>query len=244
METNNNKERIAKVIAQRCGLSRRQAEQAILDGRVMVNHELLITPAHTVAPTDVIMLDHELLKPMNKPFVILYHKPVDYVCSHKAQKGQKTIYTAIKAHDPPDTFLRHVGRLDIASEGLVVLTNCPQTAHSLQHQNWKKQYKVRLQCILTPQHIKKLESIKRIDGYPITPMKVELIRQTSTNCWAQFTLWEGRNRQIRKALESISSRASRIIRTHYGPFSLEGIPTNKYRQLPFKDFQGYLAEIK
>jgi len=235
------KERIAKIIAQRSALSRRQAEKAISDGRVHVNHDLLTTPAYNASPSDHILLDHEPLKEI-KPILVLYHKPVGLVCSHNPQKGQKSIYTQLRdVHSPPDTFLRHIGRLDINSEGLLLLTNCPKTATEIQRKPWKKTYKVRTQGIITNQNLQTLTHIQRIDGIPITPMDIKLLRTTTSNSWSEWTLTEGRYRQIRVALEKIRSRASRIIRTQYGPFTLPDIPPGHYHVMTTKVLQSALC---
>lgn len=230
----NEKHRIAKIIALRSGLSRRKAEQAIQDGRIHVNHELITKPNYTISEKDKVWLDHEPLTTI-RPFIIAYHKPPGFVCSHAPQKNQTSIYTQLsKHHDPPTTFLRHVGRLDIASEGLLLLTNCPQTAHTLQNKAWKKIYKVRTQGIITPENLNTLTRLRRIDNAPITPMNISLLRTTKTNSWTQWVLSEGRYRQIRIALTHIRSRASRIIRTHFGPFLLDSIPPGKHIVIPNK----------
>ena len=228
------KQRIAKVLAACSGLSRRQAEQAIYDGRVHVNHKILTTPAYTVSEKDAILLDHEPIKSL-KPFVVVYHKPMGFVCSHNPQGQQKSIYDQLKKHhNPPTTFLRHIGRLDINSEGLLLLTNCPQTAHSMQNKPWNKIYKVRTQGIITQRQVQTLNHVRFLEKKPIEPMRVELLRTTQTNSWTQWTLTQGRYRQIRLSLEKIRSRASRIIRLQFGPFILGDIPSGKHVIVPDK----------
>lgn len=228
------KQRIAKVLASCTGLSRRQAEQAVYDGRVHVNHELLTTPAFTVSEKDSILLDYEPVKAIT-PFVVVYHKPVGFVCSHNPQNAQKSIYGNLKKyHDPPITFLRHIGRLDINSEGLLLLTNCPQMAHTIQNKKWDKVYKVRTQGLITPDKLQRLSQLRFLDKTPIEPMHIRLLRTTKTNSWTQWTLTQGRYRQIRLALAHIKSRASRIIRLQFGPFLLGDIPPGGHIMLPSK----------
>ncbi len=214
-------ERLAKVISRLSGISRRAAERAIESGTVQVNQKTITTPVFFVSSTDIITLDNEVLQQVEQKLFI-FHKPAGFVCSHTEQKSQKSIYSLL--HGQTSEQLRSVGRLDINSEGLLLLTNSPSLAHSLQNKKWSKTYKVRIQGKHTEKSLARISKLKHIDGYPITPMSLSILRSTTSNTWVEFTLWEGRNRQIRKALEVINSQASRIIRTKFGPIELGELP--------------------
>lgn len=224
------KTRLAKAISQLSGISRREAEKLILAGHVTVNEDTILTPVHFVTDVDDITLDGSLLK-KSKPRLYLLNKPVGFVCSSKPQNSQKSVYNLFPHNVFDRNTLRTVGRLDINSEGLLLVTTSPSLSHTLIAQPWDKVYRVRLQGSPTEQKLLSLSRLRSIEGERITPMKISLIKQTQSNTWAEFVLREGRNRQIRKALLHIRSRASRIIRTDFGPLSLNDLPSGHIREV-------------
>ena len=229
------KERIAKKIAAAGLCSRRDAERWIEQGRVEVNGEKLLTPAFTVSDTDEIKVDGTPLKAKQKPRMWCYHKPVGLLTTFKDPEGRPTVFDNL-----PKTMPRviSVGRLDLNSEGLLLLTTSGELARSIElpSRGWKRQYRVRIHGKITPEMIQKAQKGITIKGIHYAPCEIEA-EQTQTggqNQWIKVTLTEGKNREIRKIMESFSLQVSRLIRISYGPFQLGNLPKGEVREIPYK----------
>ncbi|MEM6483129.1 MAG: pseudouridine synthase [Pseudomonadota bacterium] len=212
-------ERIAKVIA-RAGLaSRREAERLIEAGRVRVNGTLVERAALNVNPSDQIEVDGKLLDAPEPPRLWLYHKPAGLVSTARDEQGRATIFDALPEELPR---VMSVGRLDLNSEGLLLLTNDGVIKRRLElpSTGWLRKYRVRLNGRPTDETFEPLRAGITIDGQRFQPMQVTLDRQKGANAWITVGLREGKNREIRRAVASIGLTVNRLIRISFGPFQL------------------------
>ncbi len=212
-------QRIAKVLA-RAGLcSRRDAERWIAEGRVSVNGEVLKTPAFTVGDNADIRVDGKPLPEPDRARLWRYHKPVGLVTTHRDEKDRPTVFAALPKDLPR---LISIGRLDLNSEGLLLLTNDGALARRLElpATGWLRRYKVRVHGIPDPARLTALAKGIRIDGVDYGPIRAEFERQQGSNAWLAFSLREGKNREVRHVLEHLGLAVTRLIRLSYGPFQL------------------------
>lgn len=228
-------ERIAKRIA-RAGLcSRRDAEQWIADGRVSVNGTVLNTPAFKVSSDDKILVDGKALREKEETQLFLYHKPDGLVTTHKDEKGRKTVFESLPAGTPR---LISVGRLDLNTEGLLLLTNDGELSRYLElpATGWVRQYRVRVHGRVNEQKLKNLKNGIKIDGiaYKSIDAKIDpqATEKTGTNTWLHVKLREGKNREIRRIMEALDLKVTRLIRTAYGPFNLGKLGKGKLEHVP------------
>jgi 23S rRNA pseudouridine2605 synthase len=212
-------QRIAKVLA-RAGLcSRRDAERWIAEGRVSVNGEVLKTPAFTVGDDADIRVDGQPLPEPDRARLWRYHKPVGLVTTHRDEKDRPTVFAALPKELPR---LISIGRLDLNSEGLLLLTNDGALARRLElpATGWLRRYKVRVHGIPDPNRLTALAKGIRIDGLDYGPIRAEFERQQGSNAWVSLSLREGKNREVRRVLEHLGLSVTRLIRLSYGPFQL------------------------
>lgn len=212
-------ERIAKVIA-RAGLaSRREAEAWIAAGRVAVNGVVIDSPARDVTPDDRIEVDGVPLPGRLRTRLFRYHKPRGLVTTHADPQGRDTIFRALPKRLPR---LISVGRLDINTEGLLLLTNDGGLARVLElpATGWLRRYRVRALGRVTQAALDALRTGVTIAGVRYGPIEATLDREQGANVWLSFAIREGKNREVRKVLEHLGLRVNRLIRTAYGPFEL------------------------
>jgi len=219
----NKGQRIAKVIA-RAGLcSRRDAEKWIDAGRVVVNGKVLTSPACVVTDNDMIEVDGEALPNKEKTRLFLYHKPAGLVTSNKDEQGRDTVFDKL----PPDLpRVMTVGRLDINTEGLLLLTNDGELARYLElpATGWKRQYRVRAYGRTTQERLDKLKKGLVHNGIRYKGIEATLDKQQGDNAWIEISLREGKNREVRNIMEALGLDVNRLIRTSYGPFHLGKLP--------------------
>jgi 23S rRNA pseudouridine2605 synthase len=234
-------ERIAKVMARAGMCSRRDAERWILDGRVRVNGKVLTTPAFTVGPGDTIVVDGKPLPALEAPRLFLYHKPSGLVTTTRDERNRPTIF----ANFPPGLpRVVSVGRLDLSSEGLLLLTNDGGLARYLElpANAWQRRYRVRVHGTVKSHALSKLAQGITIEGVNYGPIEAVLERaQTGANVWLAVTLREGKNREIRKVLAHLQLRVNRLIRTAYGPFQLSDLPPGSVKEVPPKTLEEQVA---
>jgi 23S rRNA pseudouridine2605 synthase len=213
------KERIAKRMA-RAGLcSRRDAERWIEAGRVTLNGKLLDTPAVTVDDDDTIIVDGKPLPQKERPRLWRYHKPVGLVTSHNDEKGRETVFD----HMPEDLpRVISVGRLDINSEGLLLLTNDGELARRLElpATGWKRKYRVRVHGHPKEYELKKLNKGVTIEGIRYDAIEAALDSTKGANSWLTISIREGKNREVRKVMDHLGYPVLRLIRVSYGPLQL------------------------
>jgi 23S rRNA pseudouridine2605 synthase len=212
-------ERIAKVIARTGICSRREAEVYIADGRVKVNGVLLESPAFTVTKSDIIEVDNVRLSAAEPPRLWRYHKPRGLVVSNKDEKGRDTIFTKL-----PESLPRviSIGRLDIDSEGLLLLTNDGELARHLElpATGWTRKYRVRVYGRVEEAKLEEIAEGVNIDGVQYGPVLARLDTQKNSNAWLTIAIKEGRNREVRNIMEYLGYPVTRLLRLSYGPFLL------------------------
>ena len=212
-------DRIAKVLARAGVASRRAAERMIEAGRVTVNGRRIDSPALNVTDADRITVDGQPLAAPEPPRLWLYHKPAGLVTTARDEKGRETVFDALPEGMPR---VMSVGRLDLNSEGLLLLTNDGEIKRRLElpATGWLRKYRVRVKGTPDDATLEPLRKGVTVEGETFQPMEVTLDRQQGANAWLTVGLREGRNREIRRAAEAVGLTVNRLIRVSYGPFRL------------------------
>ena len=212
-------DRIAKVMARAGAASRRDAERMISEGRVTVNGKVIDSPALDVTPKDRITIDGRPLDPPEPSRLWLYHKPEGLVTSARDEQGRATVFD----HLPPELpRVMTIGRLDLNSEGLLLLTNDGELKRRLElpSTGWLRKYRVRVNGRPEDSAFDPLRKGIVVDGESFQPMTVSLDRQQGANAWLTIGIREGKNREIRRAMDAVNLTVNRLIRVSYGPFQL------------------------
>ena len=212
-------ERIAKVLARSGVCSRRDAERWVAAGRVAVDGEVLTSPAVTVTAENDVRVDGKPLPAPDRPRLWRYHKPAGLVTTHRDEKGRPTVFDALPKELPR---LISIGRLDLNSEGLLLLTNDGALARRLElpSTGWIRRYKVRVHGEVEPERLAPLARGVTIDGISYGPVRASLERRQGSNAWIAIALREGKHREVRRVLEHLGLQVTRLIRLSYGPFQL------------------------
>ncbi|PKU26050.1 pseudouridine synthase [Telmatospirillum siberiense] len=234
-------ERIAKRLA-RAGLcSRRDAERWIADGRVSVDGQKLTSPAVTVTESSIIIVDGKPLPEAERTRLWRYHKPTGLVTSHKDPQGRPTVFDRLPEGIPR---VISVGRLDLNSEGLLLLTNDGELARRLElpTTGWVRRYRVRVHGTPDLKQLAELERGVTVEGVAYGPIKALLDRQQGSNAWLTVSLKEGKNREIRKVMEHLGWTVSRLIRIAYGPFQLGLLEPGMADEVPSRVLKEQLGD--
>jgi 23S rRNA pseudouridine2605 synthase len=212
-------ERIAKVLSRAGVSSRREAERMIEIGEVTVNGKVITSPALNVKPTDKITVSGKPLGEPEPARLWLYYKPEGLVTSNSDEKGRETVFDNLPADLPR---VMSVGRLDLNSEGLLLLTNDGELKRRLElpSTGWLRKYRVRVNGNPTDPDLEPLRRGITVDGEKFQAMSVVLDRIQGANAWLTVGIREGRNREIRRAMSAIDLTVNRLIRVSYGPFRL------------------------
>lgn len=226
-------ERLAKYIARSGVCSRRAAEELIRQKRVSVNGEIIDTPAFNVNGNEKILIDGEKLPAIDKTRVWIYYKPVGLITSHKDEKERATVFDNLPEGMPR---VISVGRLDLNSEGLLLLTNSGELSRKLElpSNGWSRRYRVKVHGRISQEKFKELEKGITIDGITYGSIKVEIDSEQGTNAWLTVTLQEGKNREIRKVMKFLGLDVARLIRVSYGPFQLGSLKRGEVREISQK----------
>jgi len=217
-------DRLAKVIA-RAGLcSRRDAEVWIKDGRVAVNGKVIRTPAFNVTGKDEVKVDGNVLASREGTRVWLYHKPAGLVVTEKDPEGRPTIFTSLEQNGLPRVV--SVGRLDINTEGLLLLTNDGGLKRVLElpATGWLRRYRVRAFGSISQKQLDGLKNGLEVDGQKYGPIEATLEREQGSNVWLVLALREGKNREVKNVLAALGLKVNRLIRVSFGPFQLGDLP--------------------
>lgn len=224
-------ERIAKRLA-RAGLcSRRDAERWITDGRVAVNGTTLDSPACVVRSGDVVQVDGKVIPEPEPARLWRYYKPSGLVTTARDEKGRTTVFERL----PPDMpRVISVGRLDLTTEGLLLLTNDGELARFLElpATGWTRRYRVRVFGEVNEVKLAELAKGPTIDGVKYGPIEAVLDRIQGRNAWLTVSLKEGKNREIRKVMEALDLQVNRLIRVAYGPFQLGKLEESAVEEVP------------
>ncbi|WP_164658088.1 pseudouridine synthase [Tropicibacter sp. Alg240-R139] len=223
-------DRIAKVLARAGVASRRDAERLIQAGLVTVNGKTITSPALNVTDTDRITVEGKPLDPPEPARLWLYHKPTGLVTTDRDEKGRTTIYDELPEDMPR---VMSVGRLDLNSEGLLLLTNDGGVKRKLElpSTGWVRKYRVRVNGRPTEDQFAPLRKGLTVDGERFQPMTVSLDRQQGANAWLTVAIREGKNREIRRAMEEIGLSVNRLLRVSYGPFQLGQLKAGEVEEI-------------
>jgi 23S rRNA pseudouridine2605 synthase len=215
-------ERVAKVMA-RAGLcSRRDAEAWIAEGRVSVNGNVLTSPAVVLRPEDKVVVDGQPLAQRLRTRLFLFHKPRGLVTTNKDPQGRATIFDYLGSRYPEAPRLVSVGRLDINTEGLILLTNDGGLARILElpATGWLRRYRVRVEGQIDQASLDRLAKGIVLEGIRYAGIEARLDRVQGANCWLTMGLREGKNREVKRVLEHLGVTVNRLIRISFGPLQL------------------------
>lgn len=232
---------MAKFLARAGVCSRRDAERLIAEGRVKVNGRTLETPATKVTARDRISVDGKPVGALQPTRLWRYHKPSGLVTTHRDPAGRPTVFERL----PPDMpRVISVGRLDLTSEGLLLLTNDGALARRLElpSNGWVRRYRARAFGKIEQAELDKLKEGFSIDGVRYGPIEARLERRQGANSWITLSLTEGKNREVRRVLEALGLKVNRLIRVSYGPFQLGALKPNAVEEIPRKALKEQLGK--
>jgi 23S rRNA pseudouridine2605 synthase len=233
-------DRIAKVMA-RAGLcSRREAEAWIAAGRVKVNGQKITSPALNVTERDDIRVDGKPLPDKEKIRLWRYHKPRGLLTTAKDPQGRPTVFESLPKELPR---VVSIGRLDLNSEGLLLLTNDGDLARRLElpATGWVRRYRVRVNGKVEVEHLNQLKKGLTVEGVKYGSVQASLDRQQGDNAWLTMALTEGKNREIRKLCGHFGWAVSRLIRLSYGPFQLGSLESGQVEEVKGKVLKDQLG---
>lgn len=216
-------ERIAKVLARAGIASRRDAEKLIAEGRVKLENKVVETPATFVLPGALITVDGKAVAEPQRTRLFRYHKPAGLVTTHRDEKGRDTVFQKL-----PEALGRviSIGRLDLNSEGLLLLTNDGALARRLElpSNGWIRRYRVRVHGMPDERALAALAKGVTVEGVRYGAIEAGLDSRQGANAWLTVALQEGKNREVRRVMQHLGLDVSRLIRTAYGPFQLGALP--------------------
>jgi len=235
-------ERIAKVLARAGVASRRNAEKLIAEGRVALDGEVITSPATKVAPGQRLTVNGKAIQDKLPSALWRYHKPAGLITTHRDPEGRKTVF---------DTLPREigrvvsVGRLDVNSEGLLLLTNDGVLARALElpATGWVRRYRVRVFGKPKPADLAALKGGITVAGVRYGPMEAAIDSAKGDNAWLTVALAEGKNREVRRVLEHLGFKVNRLIRVAYGPFQLGRLERGAIERVPPKVMREQLGKL-
>ena len=233
-------DRIAKVIARAGICSRRDAEKLISAGSVALDGKTVTTPATKVGAGQIVSVDGKPLAEPAPARLWRYHKPSGLVTTHHDPKDRPTVFANLPKHLPR---VVSIGRLDYNSEGLLLLTNDGEIARRLELPagGWPRQYRARLFGKVVQSDLDKLAEGVTIDGVKYGPVVADLERSRGMYSWATVTLKEGKNREIKRLMESLGLKVARLIRVQFGPFHLGQLPEGGVEEIPARIWREQLS---
>ena len=238
---NNNNQRLSKKIARSGFSSRREAEKYIESGRVKVNGAIIKELSFQVGINDQIHIDGRRINKEGKTRLWKFHKPKGLITSHKDEKSRQTIFQILPKNLPR---LITVGRLDLNSEGLLLLTNDGDLKRKLELPSSKivRSYRVRAKGVANENKLSRLRQGITVDGIRYRPMEVSIIKQNTSNVWLSVRLMEGKNREIRLSFQAIGLQVNKLIRTSFGPISLGKLDKGQIEEVELNSFSAILKD--
>ena len=240
-------DRIAKLLARAGIASRREIERMIEEGRIRLNDELVTTPATILTSLRGVTVDGKPVKAPEPTRLFLFHKPDGLITAERDASGRPTIYTALRNALPPGTpRLMPVGRLDLNTEGLLLLTNDGEFKRQLElpSSGIPRKYRARTYGDVTQNQLEELIEGITIDGMHYGKIDANMERRTGRNQWIEVTLTEGKNREVRRVLEHLGLEVSRLLRVSYGPFELLDLPRGQAIEIRQVDLEKFRKSLK
>jgi 23S rRNA pseudouridine2605 synthase len=224
-------DRIAKYLARAGVASRRDAERLLAEGKIRLNNVPVTHPATFVSPGDLVTVAGKLVEQPDRTRLWRYHKPEGLVTTHRDPDGRPTVFDKLRPQLPR---VISVGRLDLTSEGLLLLTNDGALARTLElpSTGWIRRYRVRVHGAVDPAKLAALAKGVTIDGVHYAPIDAGLDAKKGDNAWLTVSLREGRNREIRRVMAYLGLDVTRLIRIAYGPFQLGTLPRGGIDEVP------------
>ncbi|WP_424360520.1 pseudouridine synthase [Methylocystis parvus] len=237
-------ERIAKAMARAGVCSRRDAEDWIAEGRVAVNGKVLTTPAVNVTETDKITIDGEPMQARERTRLFLFHKPAGLVTTASDPEGRATVFAFLDERRPDLPRLVSVGRLDINTEGLLLLTNDGGLARTLElpATGWTRRYRVRVHGETDQAKLDELKKGVTVEDVDYAPIEARLERVQGANAWIAMSLTEGKNREVKRVMEHLGLDVTRLIRVSYGPFQLGDLAEGAVEEVKLKILREQLGK--
>jgi 23S rRNA pseudouridine2605 synthase len=223
-------ERIAKFLSRAGIASRRDAEAMIAAGKVRMNNEQVTHPAVFVKPGDLVVVDGKAVSEPERTRLWRYHKPDGLVTTHKDPDGRATVFEQLPAGLPR---VISVGRLDLTSEGLLLLTNDGALSRQLElpATGWLRRYRVRVHGGVDPKKLVRLADGMVVDGVRFGPIEASVDSVQRSNTWLSVSLKEGKNREIRRVMDALLLPVTRLIRVAYGPFQLGNLAIGEVEEV-------------
>jgi 23S rRNA pseudouridine2605 synthase len=236
-------QRIAKLLARAGVASRREIERMIAEGRIALNGERLTTPATLLESLDGVTVDGKLVRSAAATRLFRFYKPVATLTAERDPKGRTTIYDRLPAGLPR---LMPVGRLDFMTEGLLLLTNDGELKRKLELPRTAvvRAYRARAHGQVTQAQLEALAEGITVEGMHYGSIDANLERRTGSNCWIEMSLTEGKNREVRRVLAHLGLQVSRLIRTAYGPLTLEGLVPGDVDEVPQAQLETFRNSLK
>lgn len=236
-------QRIAKLLARAGVASRREIERMIAEGRIAVGGQAIDTPATLLASLHGVTVDGKPVKPPAPARLFRFHKPPGLLTTERDPAGRPTIYDRLP-HDLPRVM--PVGRLDLNTEGLLLLTTDGELKRQLELPSTgvPRTYRARAYGNVTQAQLEELMLGVEIEGVRYGSINANLERRTGANVWIELTLTEGKNREVRRVLEYLGLKVSRLIRTAYGPFALADMPLGAVDEVRQHDLVAFRKELK
>jgi pseudouridine synthase len=239
-------DRIAKLLARAGIASRREIERMIAEGRVALDGTVLDTPATILSSLKGVTVDGNPVAAAEATRLFAFHKPAGLITAERDPAGRPTIYTALRNALPKGTpRLMPVGRLDLNTEGLLLLTNDGGLKRTMELPATKvpRTYRARAFGVVTQEQLEELIEGVEIDGVRYGSIDANLERSSGRNLWIEMTITEGKNREVRNVLEFLGLQVNRLIRTGYGPFNIGDLPRGQAVELTGKPVVHFLSEM-
>ena len=236
-------QRIAKLLARAGIASRREIERMIAEGRIALNGEKLTTPATLLESLDGVTVDGKPVRPAAATRLFRLYKPPATLTAERDPKHRPTIYDRLPPGLPR---LVPVGRLDFMTEGLLLLTNDGELKRQLElpRTGVVRTYRARAYGQITQAQLESLAEGITVDGIHYGSINANLERRTGSNCWVEMSLTEGKNREVRRVLAHLGLQVSRLIRTAYGPLTLEGLEPGAVDEVPQGELDAFRRSLK
>jgi len=236
-------QRIAKLLARAGVASRREVERMIADGRIAIKGEKLTTPATLLSDLSDVTVDGKPVRPAAATRLFRFYKPQGAITAERDSRGRPTIYDRLPPGLPR---LMPVGRLDFMTEGLLLLTNDGELKRQLElpRTGVVRTYRARAYGRVSQAELEALAEGTTIEGIHYGSINANLERRTGSNCWIEMSLTEGKNREVRRVLAHLGLQVSRLIRTAYGPFTIEGMEPGDADEVGGGELEAFRKTLK